>query len=114
MEEIKRSIDRLSEAIHATNNKIESVSDDVHLIKTTIIGIPEMKRPGLIDDVVKNTSDIAELRDAISNNNDKKSGDYKKKVFFTISGAAAGVAATKAGETPFWSKLITSIAALWR
>lgn len=111
MEELKRYIIEMKAEMVANGSKLNSIHNDVGLMRTTIIGIPETNRPGMIHD-------IADMKEKI-NGHDKEIKDIKDKHFkekVIIGTGSAAVGATMAATThpTIIGKVIAGLASLFK
>ena len=105
--ELKTAITDLTAAVTSASAKLNTVSYDVSQLKTKLLGIPEMKLSGMIDQfedmkgrVDKHDSDIKDMKD----------NHFKQKVIIGAGSAAIGGSAGIMAKTSIITKIIAFLA----
>lgn len=111
MEELKRYIIELKAEVIANSSKLSRVSDDVGLMRTTIVGIPETNRPGMIHDIAGMKERVDGHDKDIKNLKEK---NFKEKVYIGAGAAGAGATIAAATHTSFADKIVAALGSLFK
>lgn len=111
MEELKRYLVEMKAEMIANGVKLNGINEDVSLLKTTIIGLPETQRPGLVHD-------IKDIKTRIDNHDieikEIKDGHFKEKVIVGTGAATAGALAGAVTQTSWVKALATGFISLFK